>query len=612
MAEHIPTFADDDALPPLPVPPLKHTLAKLLRSLEPLGTAEELAAVSAKAADFAGSELGARLQAGLEARARTIASGNWLDAWWLQQAYLRWPDPLPDSSNYYLAFDRSAVPLCLLGRQLACAAWLIDGLRAVYGQLVSQTWPRDFAKDEHGARRVMAMDQYIRLFGTLRLPGAAGDSLVNVGTPAPMVVVLALGHAYSLRIEQASAGVDALASALAWIVRDARARGPAGCAASLGALTGEARPVWAHWRARLLRDARNRAVFEAIETCMAVVSLDCSASAPPRSLGEAARACALGDPTQACFDKTLVFHVFSDGQFGMNGEHAPSDAICTAMVFNAIVERPVPRELALGSPEAAPASAGLAAHVPVFMDAEAAAASERALARFQKFCARADIDVLHFRTFGHERLKRLGVSPDTFIQMAMQLAHWRLHARMAPTYETGQTRLFRRGRTETVRSCTTEAAAMVRLMDDKRATHAQRRAAFDAACAAHLKLMREACAGRGCDRHLLGLRVLAAEWGEPEPALLSDALVARSMRFRMSSSNTNPAAAVRMGGFTPVCPDGYGICYCTQPDSIVVALSSWRDCADTVAAAEFGAALADALELLASLVESTNAIKSRL
>ena len=49
-------------------------------------------------------------------------------------------------------------------------------------------------------------------------------------------------------------------------------------------------------------------------------------------------------------------------------------------------------------------------------------------------------------------LYKAKLSPDAYIQMAMQLAYRRMHGRGTPTYETASTRLFHHGRTETIRT----------------------------------------------------------------------------------------------------------------------------------------------------------------
>ena len=55
--------------------------------------------------------------------------------------------------------------------------------------------------------------------------------------------------------------------------------------------------------------------------------------------------------------------------------------------------------------------------------------------------------------------------------MALQLAYRRdSGGRHCLTYEASMTRLFREGRTETVRSCTTEAVDWAKAMDDNEHT----------------------------------------------------------------------------------------------------------------------------------------------
>ena len=54
------------------------------------------------------------------------------------------------------------------------------------------------------------------------------------------------------------------------------------------------------------------------------------------------------------------------------------------------------------------------------------------------------------------------VSPDGFIQAALQLAYYRdSNGRLPLTYESSMTRLYLHGRTETVRSMTQESVAFI-------------------------------------------------------------------------------------------------------------------------------------------------------
>lgn len=63
-------------------------------------------------------------------------------------------------------------------------------------------------------------------------------------------------------------------------------------------------------------------------------------------------------------------------------------------------------------------------------------------------------------------MKKCRTSPDGFIQLILQLSYYRDAGRFCLTYEASMTRMFREGRTETVRPCTIESAAWVKAMVD--------------------------------------------------------------------------------------------------------------------------------------------------
>lgn len=85
------------------------------------------------------------------------------------------------------------------------------------------------------------------------------------------------------------------------------------------------------------------------------------------------------------------------------------------------------------------------------------------------------INDLHLRIYAYDHygkgfMKKCRISPDAYLQMALQLAYYRDAGRFSLTYEASMTRLFREGRTETVRPCTIESAAWVKSMLDENIT----------------------------------------------------------------------------------------------------------------------------------------------
>ena len=81
-----------------------------------------------------------------------------------------------------------------------------------------------------------------------------------------------------------------------------------------------------------------------------------------------------------------------------------------------------------------------------------------------------DLHIMIHDSFGKGFVKKCKTSPDAFIQMALQLAYFRDIGRNHLTYESSMTRLFREGRTETVRSCSVESCEWIKSMNNPNAT----------------------------------------------------------------------------------------------------------------------------------------------
>lgn len=99
----------------------------------------------------------------------------------------------------------------------------------------------------------------------------------------------------------------------------------------------------------------------------------------------------------------------------------------------------------------------------------------------------ADIDL---RIYVHDKygkgfMKHCRLSPDAYLQMALQLAYYRDAGKFSLTYEASMTRLFREGRTETVRPCTVESVAWVRAMEDPKSNANDRVKLLRVACQRH-------------------------------------------------------------------------------------------------------------------------------
>lgn len=187
-----------------------------------------------------------------------------------------------------------------------------------------------------------------------------------------------------------------------------------------------------------------------------------------------------------------------------------------------------------------------------------------------------------FTHFGKKLTKKMMLHPDTFVQLALQLAYYRLHGRPGCCYETAMTRFFYHGRTETVRSCTVEAIRWCQSMQDPSASVLERQQKMLQAFEKHNKMMKDCSSGKGFDRHLLGLSLIAKEEGLPVPELFTDPLFSRSGGGGNFVLSTSLIGYLRVQGVVvPMMHSGYGVFYHIRDDRFVVACSAWKSCAET-------------------------------
>ena len=141
----------------------------------------------------------------------------------------------------------------------------------------------------------------------------------------------------------------------------------------------------------------------------------------------------------------------------------------------------------------------------------------------------------------------------------MQLAHYRVHNCLVSTYESANHAAFKHGRTETIRSATSQALNFVELMNDDSATNEAKAAAMREAISNHGKITKDALMGQGIDRLLFGLRKLAEEEGaapEELPRIFNTEAHAIFEKIVISTSTLASPNLVG-GGFGPV----NDICY---------------------------------------------------
>ena len=149
-----------------------------------------------------------------------------------------------------------------------------------------------------------------------------------------------------------------------------------------------------------------------------------------------------------------------------------------------------------------------------------------------------DLEVFTFTGYGKEFIKSCRCSPDSWLQMSLQLTVFRLTGGLVATYESGSTRRFRLGRVDCIRSAHPEALTWCRSMCSDRQDREDRRRLFLLAIKKQTKVMTDNITGRGLDVPLLGLREAVKEAGLWEfQDLFDDETYNTINHFKLSTSS---------------------------------------------------------------------------
>ncbi|KAJ2747248.1 Carnitine O-acetyltransferase mitochondrial [Coemansia sp. BCRC 34301] len=557
-ADHSPS------LPRLPIPELDDTVSRFAAAVRPLFGAEEFEACMAKLNSFAAKE-GPVLQARL--RDRSSAHENWLEEWWNEYAYFLNRASVCFNVNYFFGFRSTPTPLS----QAALAAVLIDSALRFRDCLESGNLEPDNTRG-----KPMCMHQYQYIFATCRHPGQTRDwTEVYAREESSHIAIAHKGRFFALRvpatrITRREVSITLLERQLQAIVdsTDQLER-----TKSIGVLTAALRDDWYAARECLLQiSPANASSLRILESAAFLVSLE---SLAPSTHEEFSQACYCSDGTNRYFDKNFQILVFANGRYGFNGEHSLTDATTDMRLCNALVSDveavSAGSASALGQPlpEIASTADDYCTNELVFeYNGELDEHIQKAIAFFDATAQGHELSTLVFDSFGKEQIKKMKVSPDAFVQMAMQLAYYRKHRHVPPTYESASTKSYSRGRTETSRSVSQHSLEWCQMMVDHPETtglHSKSETLKQAI--AHQSQFTALCAkGAGIDRHLLGLQYALLP-DEPVPGIFTDPTFVGSRHWRLSTSQISDPI-LQAYGWGEVVDDGYGVAYRIENNSL--------------------------------------------
>ena len=584
----IPTYHFQESLPKIPIPPLEESIKRYLASAEPIIHSEEaFLKTKAIAEDFLENE-GKTLHDQLVARDSTQYTSYYNEFWgnmYLEDnntllrhtPYIGWEnDPSPNkntqlaratnlivsSVSYFRTLrDEKMNPVVFHTKpKITKTSWWETMIRfvprkvAAYVAIAGGAYPLD-------------MTNMKKMFHATRIPGMGLDTLRSFPDSKHILVQRGTNF-YTVDVLDDKGDQlpdENIASSIAAILAEPLCvDGP-----SIGALTLWEREKWCEARNKLLQLGDNEDIFAQVDSALFAVCLEHNVV---EKESDQLNKMLFGElSTNRWHDKSFQVFVRPDGVSGITFEHSWGDGVAVLSYLTEVYDH------AVKSPSIKPADTLPPVKQLVWTtDKDVEASSQSAKQFVEKFLLSIDGPAICKRceAIGSSWAKENKLSPDAVIQMAFQLGYFKMHHASASTYEAATTGLFKHGRTETIRSCSSFSEKMCSVYADPHSSKQDRRNALEAAVKHHSKLANDAQRGNGWDRHLFALQKLALQNGGPLPAFYKDETYKALSKIILSTSTLGNIPQLALGGFNPVSTDCYAIGYGVEKDCMQWMVSS--------------------------------------
>jgi hypothetical protein len=617
------------SLPRMSVPPVSETIRKLLESMKCLMTDQEYEKFKRDALEFERT-IASKLQKLLILK--SWLTQNYVTDWWTKYVYLMNRQPLANNCNYYI-MDQSYWRAT--DKPVARSASLVFNLLRFKQLIDREELPPLVLRDTIP----ICMAQYEPLFSTTRVPHKEFDELVHYDTSeSKHIIVVCRGVYYVLDCfdsENNILSAKRIEEYIQHLVDDAEKNSHllSQEEKQISGLTALGRDDWAEVRERLNLNELNRNSLKQIESamfCLWIFQED-----KPSELSERAKLVFQGNKDyRLWFDKCFNVVVFGDGHCALNCEHTLCDAPAFAHMWEYTLCKDVlectfdtdgycfppmqtykqahsepPRQLKWDVRGETASSKEQQAKWSLVEDIRRANIVAEA--------ANADVDLRIFdhNEWGKGAIKKCRISPDAFVQVAIQLAYYKENGKFVQTYEASMTRLYLNGRTETVRSCTEESCKFVLAMLDKHCSPEEKIRLLQVAANKHTVLYKDAMNGKGIDRHLFALYVASRGLGYDckfladflmRPWILSTSQTPHTQQTNVPDPNYQNFndKLCSGGGFMAVAENGYGVSYLFPNDSRIFFHITSRRSSPETDTSRFGKLLYDSLDEIKALFDN--------
>ncbi|KAL2750080.1 carnitine O-acetyltransferase-like isoform X1 [Vespula maculifrons] len=558
-------------LPKQPIPDLKKTAERYLTSVKPLLSENEYCNTKRIVEEFISENgPGPFLQSKLLERYHN--TDNWMNNWWIEAAYLGYRVPLIMNSNP--AIVGPPLKFCHKEDIYITAAHIIKAVCDYNDMLKSGKIKQEMIKNEP-----LDMQQYGMILGTYRRPAPKCDQLLHTDD-SKHVIIMSNNNFFKLDVIKNSCVLNEsqIAGAIKDIVSRSQTKGM-----PIGILTGNDRETWAECYCVLKEQGNNGKIIEDIEQSMFILCLD--KEMPKEIFGNRNNASVRALQSLSGYnsdlnagnrwhDKTIQYFVSTDGFLGLEMEHSPCEGVPVAVLHDHIVKYITSKlnDVKCDKFDDFPRAECLKFETNDIIDC----AIQNATCIVDSISQNVHMDCFTFNEFGSKEIKKYKTSPDSFIQIAMQVTYYKVRNEPPNHYESAGLRRFKNARTECIRSTSTESVSFAKAMSKDGCTdEKQLKEMMFTAINKHKTTATEASLGQGVDRHLFGLKMVASIESMCLPELYKDVAYIKSTYYDLTTSQV-PHKTSSFMCYGPVVPEGYGCCYNPRENDILFGCSSFK------------------------------------
>ncbi|MCZ2258213.1 choline/carnitine O-acyltransferase [Sporosarcina sp. G11-34] len=554
------TFAYENVLPSLPIPPLTSTESKLLEWVEPLLSVEQFQETSEVAHRFFGENGEAqKLQKKLHEWKDSI-EGSWLKPFWDDQ-YLKYRKPLPTGMHFNILLDNQKYKKQYSMPELAgkVSYFVTELYHSIIDGKFEPVTINEIPLD---------MSQYKKFFRSVRIPMLERDDhyVAEFDKKNNHIVIIYKSNMYKVKVTNSEGAIYQSKKIARAVEKAFQAEDSEGL--DVGIFTTAKRDSAAKVYNELIVSKINANNLQVIADSLIVISVDEESNSSEEAIENL-----MLNGTNKYFDKTIQVVITKSGELGYSIEHSAVDGTTIFTVISYVNEG-----LCKEASEII-----YTTEKPVIEKLEWEISEEisESLTKFKSDYVQTkktyDVKSRTFTNFGSDEIKKVNISPDAFLHMALQIAQYRTFGMLRSVYEPVSVRVFHEGRTECARATSMEKLKLVTALEAGEENNEILYSLMQKAGAAHTNRIISCRKGFGVERHMYGLEQMyylnGASLGIKDlPEIFTDEGYL-TMRHDFISTSGMAYDNVKYRIFGPVVEGGYGLAYILLDQSISINVS---------------------------------------